>query len=502
MREAQRELRQELRGLPRAERAQRIREQVIQKQEARRLGQQPAQATQTPTTSPAAQTAPTTQALTPAQQRQARALQQQQDRVQRLQERVQRLQAQQPQSARAQRAQQRLLQAQQRVLAREQRALERQQALQQRLTPAVTTGAAAAGVASRISPEAAARGRFAARYASANPATIAALQAARAPGWAPRHHWRRGLRALFVPWIGGLFYPYAYSDIFTYTFWPYAYDDGYWAYVYDDFFDTVFWGSGSPYADYAAYPVEEFVVPGRRPSPRAREAARTVQDLCGDPEKGITAWPFAAIEQAVGPNAEQRALLNEMKAAAHDAAEVFKRSCGGSFPMTPPGRLAAMLNRINATLEAVRIVRPPLERFYNSLNDEQKARFNAVGPDVGDRTAQRPQQTAGAACGEAKPGLTNLPLDHIEQAVRPSGPQQAALGKLREATDQALNVLQAACPDATPLTPVGRLEAMEHRLGAMAESGRIVQPALDEFYTSLNSEQKARFNAMRAQASR
>ena len=53
-----------------------------------------------------------------------------------------------------------------------------------------------------------------------------------------------------------MFWPYAYSDIFDYTFWPYAYDDGYWAYAYDDFVDTVFWGGGSPYSDYAYGPSE------------------------------------------------------------------------------------------------------------------------------------------------------------------------------------------------------------------------------------------------------
>ena len=48
-----------------------------------------------------------------------------------------------------------------------------------------------------------------------------------------------------------MFWPYAYSDIFSYTFWPYAYDPGYWAYAYDDFVDTVFWGTDSPYSAYA-----------------------------------------------------------------------------------------------------------------------------------------------------------------------------------------------------------------------------------------------------------
>ena len=39
-----------------------------------------------------------------------------------------------------------------------------------------------------------------------------------------------------------------------------------------------------------------------------------------------------------------------------------------------------MINRISATLEAVRIVRPALEAFYNALSDEQRTRFNRMGP--------------------------------------------------------------------------------------------------------------------------
>ena len=78
--------------------------------------------------------------------------------------------------------------------------------------------------------------------------------------------------------------------------------------------------------------------------------------------------------------------------------------------MTPPGRLRAMTNRVSATLEAVRIVRPALERFYNSLSDEQQARFNALGPNIGERSPQHQQQEANAqseSCGEPKSSLTS-----------------------------------------------------------------------------------------------
>ena len=71
-----------------------------------------------------------------------------------------------------------------------------------------------------------------------------------------------------------------------------------------------------------------------------------------------------------------------MRKASLDAAAVFKASCpaDNAFPLTPPGRLGAMTARLDATLQAVQTVRPALERFYASLSDEQKERFNALGP--------------------------------------------------------------------------------------------------------------------------
>ena len=225
-----------------------------------------------------------------------------------------------------------------------------------------------------VAAQAAARGRFTERFRNSDGPRAQAVLEARRHGWAPRHAWKRGHRAVFVAWLGPVFWPYAYSDIFNYTFWPNAYDTGYWAYAYDDLFDTVFWGESAPYSAYAR------LDPGEPARSRTSLSKQEFRQLCGDPEGGITAWPFASIVQAVQPTPEQRALLDELKSAAARAADEFKKSCGDSYAMTPPGRLRAMTNRISATLDAVRIVRPALEKFYNSLSDEQQARFNAIGP--------------------------------------------------------------------------------------------------------------------------
>ncbi|WP_245319771.1 Spy/CpxP family protein refolding chaperone [Bradyrhizobium sp. LMTR 3] len=418
-----------------------------------------------------------------------------QSRIDRLQQRVQQLQSQKPEGLRAQREQQRMLQTQNRLLQREQRIQERDQARLQRLGPQPSAEPSASAAAM----QAAARGRFSAQFRSNDALQARAALTARENRWAPRHAWRRGHRAAFVAWLGPVFWPYAYSDIFNYTFWPHAYDPGYWAYAYDDFVDTVFWGTDSPYSAYARYPEPGAAVTDYRPGKRASVSRQTLRQVCREPDEGVTAWPIASIVRAVQPTPEQRALLDELKAAAAKAADVFKDTCADSFAMTPPGRLRAMTNRVTATLDAVRIVRPALERFYNSLDDEQKARFNALGPNVGERSQQQPPQEANTqaeACGDPKSSLTRLPIERIEAVIRPAGKQKDALDLLSKATNDAVQKLQAACPDDVPLTPLGRLEAMEKRLEAMLQAAALVQPALDEFYATLSNEQKARFNTM------
>jgi hypothetical protein len=415
-----------------------------------------------------------------------------QSRIDRLQQRVQQLQSQKPEGRRGERAQERLLQTQTRLLEREQRFQRSDQARLQRLGPQPSAERSA-------TVQAAARGRFAAQFRSNDALQARTALMARENGWAPRHAWRRGHRAAFVAWLGPVFWPYAYSDIFSYTFWPHAYDPGYWAYAYDDFVDTVFWGTDSPYSAYARYPEPGAAITDFRARGRATVSPQTLRQLCGDPDKGVTAWPIAEITRAVQPTPEQRALLDELKAAAAKAATVFKESCADSYAMTPTGRLRAMTNRVSATLGAVRIVRPALEHFYNSLSDEQKARFNALGPNLGDRSQQQPQQEANAQaerCGEPKSSLTQLPIERIEAVIHPAGKQKEALDRLGTATKSAVEKLQAACPDEVPLTPLGRLEAMEKRLDAMLQAAALVQPALDEFYAMLSNEQKARFNTL------
>jgi hypothetical protein len=300
-----------------------------------------------------------------------------------------------------------------------------------------------------------------------------------------------------------VYWPYAYSDVFYYSFWPRAYAPGYWAYAYDDFFDGIFFPYGAPYTEYAYAGPYGAAPRGRSTSGSTSdvpgEVGKSVQRLCSQPANGVMAWPFDRISKAVDPTDDQQALLKELRHAADEAADRFKQACPEHVPQTPVGRLDAMTERLQATLDAVKLVRPPLDRFYQSLSDEQKARFNNIGPNLGRKQpkANDAATQAQAGCGGEKAGITAVPIERIEDEVNPTQEQGNRLDKLNTALEQAADTLQQACPDYIPRTPVGRLEVMQKRLEAMLAAAKTVRPALEDFYASLDSEQKARFNRLR-----
>jgi hypothetical protein len=146
-------------------------------------------------------------------------------------------------------------------------------------------------------------------------------------------------------------------------------------------------------------------------------------------------------------------------------------------------------------LQALDVVRPALAKFCDSLSDEQKARFNAMGREQAVGGAQAKDE-AGLCGMQAPAGLTEEAIDRIEQEVRPDDRQRAELDALRDATAKAADELRNACPARAPITPVARLDAMAKRIAAMRDAINTVRPALARFYDSLTDEQKAHFNVM------
>jgi hypothetical protein len=154
-----------------------------------------------------------------------------------------------------------------------------------------------------------------------------------------------------------------------------------------------------------------------------------------------------------------------------------------------------MRQRLETMLHAVGTIRPALEAFYRQLDDEQKARFNAMGGD-GHQDHQLARGDLTQVCGENASGVGHIPLKQIERSLQINASQRSVFEQLQNAAQQAAESLQANCPEFEALTPTSRVAAIEQRLAAMLQAVQTVEPALQQFYGSLSDEQKERFNRL------
>ena len=343
------------------------------------------------------------------------------------------------------------------------------------------------------------------RNALRNPNTRARITASAATaGWhngldGGRGWWRHSNGG--YGWVGPLYWPFAYNDMYDYAMWGDNYDNSFWGYGYDDIYVSLF----APYAydDLTGYMPERASAPqgttGSAPPASATPDAATSQltQMCGEDSHDIAGLPIDQFQQAIKPTDAQQAALDDLANASLKAAQDIKAACPTDIALTAPSRLAAMQNRIEAMIAAVATVQPPLEKFYGLLSDEQKAQLTALGND--QRQNQAAEKVTGSlakSCGTAQPGVMEWPTAEIDQAVRPTEAQRTSLTALQSATTKAADMLKAACLTDNPLTPPARLAAVGKRLDTMLQAVKTVRSALNDFYGCLSDEQKARFEAI------
>jgi len=301
------------------------------------------------------------------------------------------------------------------------------------------------------------------------------------------HHHHFGFVLGFA---GPLFWPYAYDDFVDYTFWPDAYDT-FWPYAYDDVFEGLYGAYAPEYGATYAYAGAPASSAAYQNGSATAGAAAT--QVCSGETQGLTDFPIDQIARQVTPNQQQQGLLDDLKAATQKAVGILQAACPNDLPATPTGRLAAMHIRVAAMLQAVQTVQPALDKFYASLSDEQKERFNALDENA---FGTAPQQDVAQLCGSKRSSPVNLPVARIEQSLRLSSAQNADLKALDDASAKSAQILDANCPTGQTLTPPGRVAAMAQRLNGMLQAIEAVRPALTKFYGSLSDEQKARFDRL------
>jgi LTXXQ motif family protein len=334
-----------------------------------------------------------------------------------------------------------------------------------------------------------------------NPGTRAQVAATAATaGWHDgrgRGWWRHGHGG--YGWVGPLFWPFAYYDMYDYAMWGYGDDPSFWDYGYNDIYAGVFAPYG--YDDLSGYLPASRSGVGTPQASQASAAAHPAPDqltqMCGDDSRDIAGLPIDRIQQAIAPNDAQRAALDDLANASVKAAEAIRAACPTQISLTAPARLAVMQQRVEAMIAAVGTVQPALDKFYGLLNDEQKARLDAIGQDQhGKSAAKKTGSPLAQNCGSAQSGVTDWPTAEINARLHPTDAQRASLTALQDASAKATDLLKSSCQPDDALTPSARLAAVGKRLDVMLQAVKTVRSALDDFYGKLTDEQKAQFEAI------
>jgi len=106
--------------------------------------------------------------------------------------------------------------------------------------------------------------------------------------------------------------------------------------------------------------------------------AINVAGLCSKANERSSGLPVARIEQSLQLSVRQDTALKDLNDASVQAADFLKGSCEPHQSLTPTGRVAAMEDRLDSMLQALDTVQPALTKFYHSLSNEQKARFDRL----------------------------------------------------------------------------------------------------------------------------
>lgn len=333
--------------------------------------------------------------------------------------------------------------------------------------------------------------------------------------WA-RNHWGLGWNAWgsgFGYWAGPVFWPFFYGDALSFALWPDDFYDPFFAYGPDYLLAGIFWpGPYYDYYDYAYGPL--FDIYGA-PPPEARnyygyyhhhrrhhhrhavvQSATNDAATCGGLAPGVDSVPVDRIRRAIKPTDQQNDILNQLQQASSKADGILQASCPKAPPLTPVGRLEAIATRLQAMIQAIDLIRPPLVKLDQSLDDKQREAFDKLGRS--SRHARGPQQDLAALCKQETASFTALPITRIQDQVQPTVEQKLAFDTLKSASQTAAQKLDASCPSEMPKTVTERFDALRKRLTALNDAATSLKPALAQFYAVLSDEQKARFNIIGA----
>jgi LTXXQ motif family protein len=282
-------------------------------------------------------------------------------------------------------------------------------------------------------------------------------------------------------WVGPLFWPFAYYDIYDYAVWGDGM--GFWGYGYRDIYAAIF----TPY--------DEDELTRYLSSSHGRRFRRlpSLARICGDDVSELAPLPVEQIRQTMRLSEEQRGMLDELAKASVEGEKTVRASCPTEVQPTPSARLATMQQRLEAMKSAIASIRTPFEVFYESLDDDQKAELTALNDQ---RAPFAPKVPAAQSC--TPPDVLPWPAADIEAKLHLNDTQREELGALSRMDALARNTLNFDCQPDENLTPPDRLATADVRLDAMLDAIKWVRPALDGFFATLSDEQKTQFDMIGA----
>ena len=98
---------------------------------------------------------------------------------------------------------------------------------------------------------------------------------------------------------------------------------------------------------------------------------------CTPPE--TLQWPVSEIEAKLHLSETQREQLDALQRMNAFARNTLNFACQPDDNLTPPDRLATADTRLDAILDAIRLIAPALDDFLATLSEEQKAQFETIG---------------------------------------------------------------------------------------------------------------------------
>jgi hypothetical protein len=194
--------------------------------------------------------------------------------------------------------------------------------------------------------------------------------------------------------------------------------------------------------------------------------------MCSKEAQALADKPIARIAETLELRDDQRATLDELRTALGTAVDRGRAVLCGTTPEAAGDRFKPMIDGLWTMWDTTILMRTPLEKFYNSLSPDQKAKLTSASPAdakaAGACTAQRSAQ---------------WPAERIQQAMgagaRPTAEQRRALETLQQRFTELAQFLATSCPQESDPNPILRLSAAGDRMNALMYAVLNMGPAME-----------------------